>query len=134
MFLTILQGLPAFAAYFVLGAILVLIFIFAYIRLTAHDEIELIRAGNVSASIAFGAVLLGLALPVASAIANTQAILAAAIWSLIGCLVQLGAYGVARLVLPDLSPRIHRDDRAAATLLAAISLTAALLNAACMIY
>jgi uncharacterized membrane protein YjfL (UPF0719 family) len=37
-------------------------------------------------------------------------------------------------LIPDLSERIDKDDRAAATTLAAVSLAAAMLNAACMTY
>jgi putative membrane protein len=129
-----LEGLPAFVAYFALGSLLLSAFGFVYIKLTAHDEIALIRAGNISAAIAFGATLLGLGLPIASAIANTMSIVAAGTWSLIGCIVQIGAYGVGRILIPDLSERIDKDDRAAATTLAAVSLAAAMLNAACMTY
>lgn len=129
-----LEGVPAFVAYFALGSLLLSVFTFVYVKLTAHDEVALVRAGNISAAITLGATMLGLALPLASAITNTQAILAAGFWSLVGCVVQIGAYGVARVVIPDLSARIDRDDRAAATMAAAISLAAAMLNAACMTY
>lgn len=129
-----LEGLPAFVAYFALGSLLLSAFGFVYVKLTAHDEIALIRAGNVSAAIAFGATLLGLGLPIASAIANTMSIVAAGTWSLIGCIVQIAAYGIARILIPDLSERIDKDDKAAATALAAVSLAAAMLNAACMTY
>jgi putative membrane protein len=129
-----IEGLPAFVAYFALGSLLLSAFAFLYVKLTAHDEVALVRAGNVAAAIALGATLLGLGLPIASAIANTMSIVAAGTWSLIGCIVQIGAYGVARLLIPDLSDRIGKDDRAAATLAAAVSLAAAMLNAACMTY
>jgi len=132
--LAIVQGLPGFAAYFALGALAVALFGFIYMRLTAHDEIALVRAGNVAAAIAVSATLVGLALPVSAAIENTHSILAAGVWSVVGCAVQIGAYGLARALVPDLSARIEADDKAAATLLAAVSITAALLNAACMTY
>lgn len=129
-----LQGLWSFVAYFALGAVLVTLFAFLYMKLTAHDEVALVRAGNVAAAIALGATVIGLALPVASAITNTMSILHAGLWSMIGCLVQICAYALARAVIPELSAKIERDDRAAATILAAISLTAAMLNAACMTF
>src|SRR5262245_30522787 len=122
---TIVEGLPAFVAYFALGSGLLAAFTFIYIRLTAHNEIALVKDGNVAAAIAFAAALIGLALPIGAAIAYTQSIIAAAIWSLIGCLVQLGAYGVSRLVLDNQPQRIQRGEVSAALFTGAVSLAAA---------
>jgi putative membrane protein len=130
----VVEGLPAFIAYFALGAGLLAAFSYVYIRLTAHDEIGLVRAGNSAAAITLSAAVIGLALPIAAAIENTQSIVAAGVWSLIGCLVQLGAYGVSRLVIDDQPGRIERGEIAPAVLTGAISIAAALLNAACMTY
>jgi putative membrane protein len=129
-----LSGLWSFVAYFALGAVLVTLFAFVYMKLTAHDEIALVRAGNVSAAIALGATVIGLALPVASAITNTMSILHAGLWSMIGCVVQIAAYALARALIPNLSSKIEADEPAAATMLAAVSFTAAMLNAACMTF
>jgi putative membrane protein len=48
--------------------------------------------------------------------------------------VQLLAYAVARLVIPDLSNKIHLNMLAAAIVLASISIMAGMLNAASMTY
>jgi putative membrane protein len=132
--LTVVEGLPAFVAYFAMGTVLLAVFTFIYIRLTAHDEIGLVRAGNTAAAITLAAALMGLALPIGAAISNTQSLIAAAIWSLIGCIVQLGAYGVSRLVIDDQPGRIERGEIPAALFTGAVSLAAATLNAACMTY
>jgi putative membrane protein len=131
---TVIQGLPAFIAYFALGAVLLTVFIVIYTRLTAHDEVALVRAGNMAAAIALGATLIGLALPISAAIENTQSILAALVWSVIGCAVQLGAYLLCRALIPDISVRIEKADLSAAMFLGAVSVSAGLLNAACMTY
>lgn len=132
--LTVVEGLPAFIAYFALGAGLLAAFTFIYIRLTAHDEMALVRSGNVAAAIMLAGAVIGLALPIGAAIANTQLIVAAAIWSLIGCLVQLGAYGVSRLIIDDQPGRIERGEISTALLCGTISVAAGILNAACMTY
>ena len=49
--LTSLAGLPAFAAYFALAVILLLLFIRIYSWVTPHDEFGLIRANNAAAAI-----------------------------------------------------------------------------------
>ena len=63
-----MAGLPAFLLYFTVGTALIAGFAALYIRLTAHDEIALIRAGNLSAAIAFGGNLAGFSVPLEKAI------------------------------------------------------------------
>ena len=67
-------------------------------------NIELIRRNNVpGAAIALGLSMLGFALPVASAVAHAADIVDCIIWSIIALLVQIIAYYVARIPVPDLS-------------------------------
>ena len=54
-----MAGLRAFLLYFCVGFALIAGFAAVYMRLTAHDEIALIRGGNLSAALAFGGNLIG---------------------------------------------------------------------------
>ena len=45
-----------------------------YLRLTAHDEIALIRSGNLSAAVALGGNLVGFSVPLEKAIAQASSI------------------------------------------------------------
>ena len=132
MVLQSLSGLPAFLSYFCVSAIAIVLYLVVYTRITPHDEFALI-AGNVpGAAISLGLSLLGFALPVASAVAHAADILDCAIWSLIALCVQIIAYYVARIAVPDLSARIAKGEMAAAIWLGLASLTAGLLSAASM--
>ena len=52
---TSLAGLPAFAAYFALAIVLILLLVRQYTWVTPHDEFALTRANNAAAAIALAA-------------------------------------------------------------------------------
>jgi putative membrane protein len=80
-----------------------------------------------------GAVL-GFAMPIANVIAHSDTLLDLAVWGAIAGIVQLLAWGVARVALPTLKEDIAANRVAPAVFVAALSLTVGLLNAACMTY
>lgn len=129
-----ISGLPAFLAYYAVALALIGCYLAVYVTATAHREITLIRAGNVSAAVALGASLIGYAVPLAMAIYNAQSILDLIVWGLVALVVQIGIYWLMRPVFPDLSRRIEADETAPALLLGAASLAGGIVNAACMTY
>jgi putative membrane protein len=129
-----LAGIPNFFLYLVIGGALAFLFVAIYIRVTGHAEIKLIRDGNASAAIAFGGALIGFALPLSKAIAQASTTADCVLWGLMALAVQIGAYGLARAVLPDLSKRIEMNTMAAAVFVAAVAIMAGQLNAAAMTY
>jgi len=129
-----LAGIPNFLLYLAVGLTLSFVFAVVYVRITGHQEIRLIREGNASAAVAFGGALIGFALPLSKAISQASTIPDCVVWGSLALLVQLAAYGAARLVMPNLSDSIARDRTAAAALAASIAITAGLLNAAAMTY
>jgi putative membrane protein len=131
-FMQSLAGIPAFLAYFCVSVIAVFIYMFAYTWITPHDEFELIRKNVPGAAVALGLSLVGFAMPVASSVAHAANIFDCAIWSLIGLVVQIAAYYVARIPMPDISTRIANGEMGAAIWLGLASITAGILNAASM--
>jgi len=129
-----LSGIPNFFLYALIGAALSMVFAVVYIRFTGHDEIKLIREGNVAAALSLGGSLIGFALPLSKAIAQASSVPDCVLWGVIALVVQLLAYAIARLAVKDLSGRIARGEMAAAIVLAAIAVMAGQLNAASMTY
>lgn len=127
------SGLLAFAVYFA-GAIgFSAAFCLIYTRVTRHDEFSLIvEEQNASAAIAFGGSLLGFAIALAGAIHHTGSIPEFATWGFVALLTQIVAYGLARLAHPGLSRAIEENALGAAIWVAAVSISAGLLSAACM--
>jgi putative membrane protein len=132
MVLQSLAGLPAFLLYFCVSTVAVIAFLWIYTRITAHDEFELLNKNVPGAAVSLGLSMLGFALPVASAVAHASDIIDCMIWSLIALCVQVIAYYVARIAVPNLSQRIATGDLAPAIWLGLASVTAGLLSAASM--
>ena len=128
------EGLPLFLAYFVSGLVILAAFAAIYSLATPHKELTLIRSGNGAAATAYLGALIGFSLPLASAAANSVSIVDFIVWAVVGLLVQLAAFFVARATLDDLSGRITNGEMAAGTWAGGIALAVGILNAACMTY
>lgn len=127
-----LAGLPGFLLYTCVATVVVFAYLWAYTRVTAHDEFELIRKGVPGAAVSLGLSLLGFAQPLASAIAHSASVIDCAIWGVIALLVQIVVYYIARIPVPDLSKRIADGEMAPAIWLGLASLAAGTLSAAAM--
>ena len=132
--LTSLAGLPAFAAYFALAIVLLLLFVRLYTWVTPHDEFGLIRANNPAAAVAFAGAIIGFAWPLASAITHSMSLLDCAIWGGVALVVQVLTFLLSSAALKQLPQRITQGELAAGIFSAACSVTVGMLNAACMSY
>mgnify|MGYP001017153500 CR=1 FL=1 len=129
-----LSGLPAFLTYFGLAAAYLAVFLFVYIKITPYREIALIRSGNPAAAASLGGAMLGFAIPLASAISHSVGLIDMLIWALIALVVQLGAFFVARLILPNVAEDIPAGMVASGVFVGGLSLAVGILNAAAMTY
>jgi putative membrane protein len=129
----LLSGLIAFFAYFI-GAIgYCAVFCLIYTRLTPHNEFDLIvRQHNASAGLAFGGGLIGFAIALAGAIHNTRSAGEFMIWGFVAMASQIIAFLLARLLHPGLSHAIEQNALASAYFIAAVSIAAGIIAAACM--
>jgi putative membrane protein len=126
------SGLPAFAAYFVTAVLMLGIFGTIYSWITPHHEFRLMRQGCTAAIPAFLGALIGYTLPLTSAMKASLNLTDFVIWAGIAGVVQILAYGAARLVMPDVSRRITDNDLSAGALLGGIALAFGFINAASM--
>lgn len=101
-----------------------------YIWITPWDEMGLIRAGNTAAAISLGGAIIGLAVPLAFAMAASVSVYEILIWGPVTLLLQIIAFRIADLLLRDLPARIESGELGAATLLVSIKLAVAAVNAA----
>lgn len=129
-----LAALPNFAAYLATAIVLLVVFVAIYLYVTPYDEIALIRQNNTAAAISLSGAVLGFALPIANVIAHSDTLLDLAVWGVVAGIVQLLAWVLARVALPQLQEDIGAGRVAPATFVAVLSLTVGLLNAACMTY
>jgi len=129
-----LAALPNFLAYFAAAIVLLAAFVAIYLWVTPYDEIRLVRANNTAAAISLSGAVLGFAMPIANVIAHSDTLLDLAVWGIVAGAVQLAAWALARVALPTLKDDIAANRVAPAILVAALSLTVGLINAACMTY
>lgn len=134
MLLKMLTMLPAFFSYFAVAVALLVVFLLVYINVTPYDEIALIRRGNTAAAVSLSGALFGFAMPVANVIAHSDTLVDLVAWGALAGLIQLLTYLAVRFALPQLTEDIPAGKVAPAILLAALSLTVGLTNAACMTY
>jgi putative membrane protein len=125
-----LSGLPFLLLHFGLTLLMLALGAVIYVMVTPYHEIDLIRQGNKSAALSFAGVLVGLAIPLASAMAGSVNAYDILIFGALALVLQLLAYRIADLVLKDLPKRIEADEIGAAITLVAVKLSIALLNAA----
>lgn len=129
-----LATLPNFLAYLGAAAVLLAAFVAIYLFVTPYDEIKLIRENNLAAAVSLSGAVLGFAMPIANVIAHSDTLLDLALWGLVAGVVQLVAYRIARLTLPQLDQDIPAGRMAPAIFLATLSITVGLLNTACLSY
>jgi len=132
MVLQSFSGLPAFLLYFLVASVLIGAYVFVYTWITAHDEFALIRKNVPGAAISLGMSTIAFALPLTSAIGHANDVVDMTIWGVIALIVQVIAYYLARIPMPDLSQRIEAGELGPAIWLGCASVTAGLINAASM--
>ena len=122
-------GFPDFIIQLSVALALFVTSLIIYVLMTPHKELSLIRAGNPSASLAFGGVVVGLAIPLGSCLAHALGVVDLAIWGVVTLLLQLLAFRFADMFLRHLPRRIAEGDVAAAIFLMSVKIGLALILA-----
>ncbi|MFZ6743866.1 DUF350 domain-containing protein [Undibacterium sp. JH2W] len=128
------HGLFAFFSHIAAALVLLAIFVVIYIFITPYREIALIRAGNMAAAASLSGAVLGYCTALASAIANSISLIDMCFWGVIALVIQLLAFGIARLLIPGIVSDIPENKISSGIFLGALSLGLGMLNAACMTY
>ena len=123
------SGFPQFIVQLAIALGLFVASLIVYVILTPHKEMALIRAGNPSAALAFGGVVVGLAIPLGACLAHSLGIMDLAIWGIVTLLLQILAFRFADIFLHHLPRRIAEGDVAAAVFLMSIKIGLALIIA-----
>ena len=129
-----MQLFDDFLIYLILSLVLLAAFSWLYDKVTPYNEMQLIRDGNTAAAIAYSGAVIGLALPLGSAVAHSVNPVDMLIWGVVALAVQVLVYFLVRRLLPQLNDHIPENRIAPAVLLAAMSLAAGIINAACLTY
>lgn len=123
------SGFPQFILQLGVALALFVASLFVYVLMTPHKELDLIRARNASAALAFGGVVVGLAIPLGACLAHALGVWDLALWGLVTLILQILAFRFADIFLRHLPRRIAEDDVAAAVFLMSIKIGLALIIA-----
>lgn len=126
------SGFPVLIVHLIVTFALLVAGATLYALLTPWKEITLIREGNTAAAVAFGGVLVGLAVPLASSLSTATSIREIAIWGVATVVVQLFAFRLVDMVLTGLPQRIRDNEISAAVVLVGAKLATALILAAAL--
>lgn len=127
---SLISGLPVFLLHLGVSLAVFLFALSAYLWLTPHREMALIRDGNTAAAISLGGAAVGLAIPMAFCLSNSINVWDIVVWGVVTLFIQVVAFRLVDLVLHQLPKRIEHDEISAAVFLASIKIGVAMLNAA----
>ena len=113
-----LAGAPVLILHFALTLAMLGLGATLYVMITPYHELQLIRDGNVAAAISLGGVLLGMAIPLAFAMAASVNTIDILIFGALTLVLQLACYRIADFLIRDLPRRIVDGEISAAILLA----------------
>ncbi|ATQ44708.1 DUF350 domain-containing protein [Caulobacter mirabilis] len=123
-------GFPITLAHAGMTLVILIVGAALYALLTPHREIQLIREGNTAAAMSFGAVLVGLAIPLSVSLSASTSPLEMGLWGATIIAVQLLVFRVIDFILHGLPQRIQEGEISAATLLVGAKIASALILAA----
>jgi putative membrane protein len=131
-----IAGLTNFGMYFGVSVFYLFLFKVIYAFVTPHDEWKLVKEDkNVAAAVGFGGAMIGFSLALAGAATNSFSLLDFSVWGLIALVAQSLAFALLRFTfMPQIAERISNNEVSAGVMLAAMSVSVGLLNAACMTY
>ncbi|WP_395647046.1 DUF350 domain-containing protein [Terricaulis sp.] len=122
-------GFPEFILQLGIALGLFIAALIIYVLMTPHKELQLIREGNPSASLAFGGVVVGLAIPLGSCLTYAFDAADLTIWGVVTLLIQIIVFRFTDIFLRDLPKRIKENDVAAAVFLMSMKIGVALILA-----
>jgi putative membrane protein len=122
-------GFPDFIIQLGVALGLYIVSLMIYVIMTPHKELALIRAGNPSAALAFGGVVVGLAIPLGACLTYALGLSDVVLWGVVTLLLQILAFRFADIFLRHLPRRIAEGDVAAAVFLMSVKIGLALIIA-----
>jgi putative membrane protein len=127
----------SFLGFFITALALVIVFLYLYAIVTPYDDYKLIfEENNIAAALGFGGAIIGVSIPIYSALVHSISYIDFAIWGVVAIIIQLVfAFIVTRLEGKfSFKERISQGVVPVGILMAFLSIAIGLLNAGSMSY
>ena len=122
-------GFPFLIFYLLTITVIYIIGLVIYVRLTPHDELALIQAGNMAAAIHFSSLVIGMALPLAACLINKFSLFDVALWGSFSLFLQLFLFRLTDIIFKGMPERITADQAGPALVLAAFKISGSIILA-----
>ena len=122
-------GFPFLIFYLLTITAIYIIGLVIYVRLTPHDELALIQAGNMAAAIHFSSLVIGMALPLAACLINKFSLFDVALWGSFSLFLQLFLFRLTDMIFKGMPERITADQAGPALVLAAFKISGSIILA-----
>ena len=126
---SLVSGYPILIFTLIPLAVVYLLGLFIYVKLTPYRELELVQQGNMAAAVTFSALVVSLALPLAACLVNRYSIFETTLWGVVSLILQLLLFRVTDAIFKGIPERIEGNEVPAATVFASFKIAGSILLA-----
>ncbi len=116
--------------YFGAALVMLVVFAFAYLKITPARELELIKNGNVACALSLSGAMIGFCITLVSSMLHSVGMLSFMIWGLAAAVIQILVYFAATHLIKDANQELLNNNVAVGVLFFGLSVSIGILNAA----
>ena len=116
--------------YFGVALVMLVVFAFAYVKITPARELELIKNGNVACALSLSGAMIGFCITLVSSMLHSVGMLSFVIWGLAAAVIQILVYFAATHLITEANAELQNNNVAVGVLFFGLSVSIGILNAA----
>ena len=116
--------------YFGVALLMLVVFAFAYLKITPARELELIKNGNLACALSLSGAMIGFCITLVSSMLHSVGMLSFMIWGLAAAVIQILVYFAATHLIKDANQELLNNNVAVGVLFFGLSVSIGILNAA----
>ena len=116
--------------YFGVALVMLVVFAFAYVKITPARELELIKNGNVACALSLSGAMIGFCITLVSSMLHSVGMLSFVIWGLAAAVIQILVYFAATHLIPEANAELQINNVAVGVLCVGWSVSSGIVNAA----
>ena len=116
--------------YFGAALVMLVVFAFAYLKITPARELELIKNGNLACALSLSGAMIGFCITLVSSMLHSVGMLSFMIWGFAAAVIQILVYFAATHLIKDANQELLNNNVAVGVLFFGLSVSISILNAA----
>ena len=102
--------------YFGVALVMLVVFAFAYVKITPARELELIKNGNVACALSLSGAMIGFCITLVSSMLHSVGMLSFVIWGVAAAVIQILVYFAATHLIPEANAELQNNNVAVGVL------------------